>query len=234
MRWTLELAPIFVAQGATFAVERAALSSLEHAVHHLVAIEARELLRPVQVANVIVELLGALGEVGEVAVGQRDVLLPANLLRAANVVIADPVADAARAGVQREPDGVVFVETNLDEMIAAAERAERELPVASKFGVVARRCRARPLQFGDARLGGIGDLAIVAAGGHGDAPLDAFAERVQAPGDRRGASDVSSAIMPQPISTPTAAGTIGALAWRSPCRPWRPCRSGSRASPRPT
>ena len=34
-------------------------------------------------------------------------------------------------------------------------------------------------ELGDARLGRIGDLAVVPAGGHGDAPLDAFAQAVQ-------------------------------------------------------
>src|SRR5579862_3465992 len=71
-----ELAPVF---GAALAVDVMAQLA-QHAVHHLFAIEQRELLRPFQVAQVIVELLGAFLEIGEIAIGKRDVTFFANLL----------------------------------------------------------------------------------------------------------------------------------------------------------
>ena len=49
------------------------------------------------------------------------------------------VADAARARMQRDPDGAVGVFGQLDEVVAAAERAEREPPVL--VVLVGRRAR---------------------------------------------------------------------------------------------
>src|SRR5664279_5623469 len=46
------------------------------------------------------------------------------LLRELDEVRTDPIADAARAGVQHEPHVIGRIETDLDEVIAGAERAE--------------------------------------------------------------------------------------------------------------
>ena len=67
----------------------------QHAVHHLVAIVQRELLRPDQIAEVRGKCGMLLGKVSEITIGQLDVHFPAQILRDPDVVVADPVADAA-------------------------------------------------------------------------------------------------------------------------------------------
>ena len=71
-----------------------------------------------------VELGCALDEVCEVAVGQVDPVRRAVVGRRLDVVLGDLVADAARTGVQEQPDAVVLVEGDLDEVVARAQRAE--------------------------------------------------------------------------------------------------------------
>jgi hypothetical protein len=101
-----------------------ALHRTEDRGHHQVAVRAREALGPVDGEHVVVEVLGALGEVREVHVGQV-VNVPTHvLLREFDEVRADAVADAARATVQHDPDALRLVEADLDEVVAAAERAE--------------------------------------------------------------------------------------------------------------
>jgi hypothetical protein len=79
--------------------------------------------------------------------------------------------------MQRDPDGSVAVFGKLDEVVAAAERAERELPVL----VVLIRRRARVLrellEGPDAGDGRACELDVVASGAHRDAPFDARAYR---------------------------------------------------------
>ncbi len=94
-------------------------------------------------------------------------------------MIANAIAHAARAGVQREPDFVVLVEADLGKMIAAAERAERGFPVLIEIAVVRAGGGFELFELGDARLGRFCDFGVISAGGHGDAPLDAFAQAVQ-------------------------------------------------------
>ena len=53
------------------------------------------------------------------------------LLRQGDEVLPDSVADPARAGVEHQPDRLVLVEADLDEMIAGAEGAEVVLPIAA-------------------------------------------------------------------------------------------------------
>lgn len=70
-------------------------------VHHLFAVEQRELLRPPQLADVAIELDGPLDhQVRQVAVGQLDPRPLAQPLRHLDVVLRDAVADAARTRVQ--------------------------------------------------------------------------------------------------------------------------------------
>ena len=54
------------------------------------------------------------------------------LLRAGHVDLGELLADVARAGVEHEPDGLVGVEAELDEVVAAAERAELQLGAADE------------------------------------------------------------------------------------------------------
>jgi hypothetical protein len=85
---------------------------------------AGEILRPADRLDIIGEILCALGQIGEVPIGQVDALAPHVLLGALDEVAADRVADAARAGMQHHPDPVGLVEAELDKVIAGAQGAE--------------------------------------------------------------------------------------------------------------
>ena len=61
----------------------------DHAVHHLLAVEQGEVLRPPQLGDVPVELRRALLEVGEIAVRQVDPGVAADPLRDGDVVRLD-------------------------------------------------------------------------------------------------------------------------------------------------
>ncbi len=65
------------------------------------------------------------------------------------------------------------------------------------------------LQLGDARLGGRDDRAVVAARRQRDRSLDLLAQRHEVAREQlRFVNCVRTAIMPQPMSTPTAAGMM--------------------------
>ena len=84
-------------------------------------------LRPEHRPGVVLEeRVLAFDEVGQVAVGQgmTELLLLQLLARLLDEVGADPIADPTAAGVQHDPEPVGFVETELDEVVARAERAE--------------------------------------------------------------------------------------------------------------
>src|SRR6185503_4602761 len=81
-------------------------------------------LRPADRFHVIVEAARALLQVSEVAIRKIDAGLAHLVLGALDEVAADAVADAARAAVEHEPDAIRLVEADLDEVVAAAERAE--------------------------------------------------------------------------------------------------------------
>ncbi len=74
-------------------------------------------------------MLGPLGQIGQVTVGELDHpalhVAPGKL----DEVMADGVADAAAARVQHHPHPAGFVETDLDEVIAAAQGADLVDPV---------------------------------------------------------------------------------------------------------
>ena len=113
----------------------------------------RELLGPPDRRHVVVEGLRSFAQVREIPVGQLPVQTKHFLSRDADEVVAELVADSARAGMQHDPDAVAFVEAQLDEMVAAAERTDLRLPLcppAGEFldGFAARReggpSRAQP------------------------------------------------------------------------------------------
>ena len=108
------------------------LEAGHHPVHHLLAVEQRVGLRPAHLAHVVVELVGALLEVGQVAlvVGQPDPEGAAPVARDPDVVLGDLVADAAGAGVQEQPDRPVLVARHLEEVVARAQGAELVAPGA--------------------------------------------------------------------------------------------------------
>ena len=147
-----------------------------HPVHHLLAVEQGESLRPAELGDVAVELGRALDQVGEVGVRQRDPPRLHRRLGDLDVRLGDLVADAPAARVQEQPDRVRLVEADLDEVVAAAQRAELQLPVAGVRRRVEAGLGCQRLELGDARLGGRDDLAVVGAGRGRHGPLDLLAQ----------------------------------------------------------
>jgi hypothetical protein len=86
---------------------RAAARRLEHRAHHQLAVRERIALRPLDRLDVVVEVLAALAQIGEIGVGQVDARALHVLARERDEIAADPVADAARsrcaAGTTRAP-----------------------------------------------------------------------------------------------------------------------------------
>ena len=117
-----------------------------HMPHHDLAVDARVTLRPVHREHVVGVVLAAFRQIRQVLVRQIDHPAAHLLLRQGDEVRADGVADAARAGVQHEPDALRLVETDLDEVIARAERTE----VLEVVGLLqSRMALADLLEIGD-------------------------------------------------------------------------------------
>jgi len=92
---------------------------------------------------------------------------------------ADFVADAARPRVQRQPDGALRILGQLDEVIAAAERAECEAPVLVVLIGVEALGQGERFEAANPRRGCRSELRVVLAGAHRNAPLDALADAPQ-------------------------------------------------------
>src|SRR5699024_11546229 len=101
---------------------------VDEAIHHLLAVGKGERLRPVQFGDVLIEFRGALAQVGVIAVRQLDTRLGALLLGDADVLLRDLVAHSTGAGMQEAPDPAHFVDTQLNEVVAAAQGAELLAP----------------------------------------------------------------------------------------------------------
>jgi hypothetical protein len=69
-------------------------------------------------------VLRALGEVGEVPIGQTTDVPPHVPLCQLDEVAPDDVADTPASRVQHDPEIVVLIQAQLDEMVAATERTE--------------------------------------------------------------------------------------------------------------
>ena len=204
-------------------------------------LRAGVLLRPRQVPPVRVHLRRAGEEHRQVPVRQVGVVRqPA---RDADVPLGQLLADVAGPGVQHQPDPAVvcatLLEADLDEVVAAAERAH--LPHApapsscADLAVAGRRSRRQ----------NVVPAAVL---------QPVYAARV----DRRrrvGVKPTGIAASIAERSAPRSSGRSAAVRWsarrtcrsrcrrrrrpgrapaasRSPSRPWRPCRSARRASPR--
>jgi hypothetical protein len=76
---------------------------VEDARHHQLAVGERERLRPADRLYVVPEQVGALRQVGEVGIGQRDEPALRLALGALDEVAADAVADAARTSSALRP-----------------------------------------------------------------------------------------------------------------------------------
>lgn len=77
------------------------------------------------------------GEVGGArgSVGRESAQAAADALAGGVVVIADRRAEPARAAVRHDPQAIVLVGLQLDEVIAAAERAELQAGAAAAQGL---------------------------------------------------------------------------------------------------
>ena len=79
-------------------------------------------LGPEQVAPVLLHLARPGQEDGEIAIGQA--LVVGQLLRPADMDFRQRLPDVARSRMQHQPDPVLGVEAQLEEVVAAAQRAE--------------------------------------------------------------------------------------------------------------
>ena len=101
-------------------------------VHHELAVGEGVALGPLHHLDVLLE--GGAAQGGEVAVFELCGVL---LLCAAYEGGGDVVAYAARAGVEDDPDALVLVEADLDEVVAGAEGAQlAQCPVLVEAGGV--------------------------------------------------------------------------------------------------
>src|SRR5581483_7237748 len=100
------------------------MHGVDHEPHHLGAVGARVVLCPADRLDIIIEVPRTFGEIGEVPIRQMQLRALRVAARELDEVRADGVADAAAARMQHHPHALRFVQAHLDEMVAAAERAE--------------------------------------------------------------------------------------------------------------
>ena len=145
----------------------------------------RVILAPPKVPHVIVELSGARREVREIRIGERDGELLHHALGLRDVALRHDLADVAGPGVQEDPHaGIVLVDADLDEVVAASQCAAlmRRLP---PLGFVGHRRQIRLHGRREQRRSPwVGILALVEA--HGDPALDRGAQLAAAPGSFEG------------------------------------------------
>src|SRR4051794_3321820 len=153
-------------------------SNLGHdPVEHLLPVQKSKALCPAEIAEVVREILGVLGQVCEVPIGKVDALLLHPVLGLGDVARADLIADATRSAVDRDPDVLIGVETNLNEVIAASECAELYAPAWRELIVKADISRLIVLKGLDTGARRLGDLLVDLAGAHRNAAFDAAANR---------------------------------------------------------
>src|SRR3546814_19301901 len=92
-------------------------------------------------------------------------------------VSADQVAGTPGTRVQHHPDGLALVQADLDEVVAAAERAQLLVHLVDPDLRVPGLDALQPLPqagVGQGRLAAVGHLAVVSsrAVAHGDSPLE--------------------------------------------------------------
>ena len=162
-------------------------------------------LRPVQVMTVGRHLLCTGEEYREVRVGQLGVVGEATRHR--DVVLGKLVADATRSRMQHHPRVVVAVQTNLHEVVAAAECAHlAQCLVGARLHhrreVVEHLPERGPVVriiVGERRFSVLGEP-------DGTTASRRVRSRRSESGRSFAVSDVRTAAMPHPMSTPTAAG----------------------------
>eukprot|EP00754_Rhynchopus_humris_P044062 Rhum_TRINITY_DN3760_c0_g1::Rhum_TRINITY_DN3760_c0_g1_i1::g.11956::m.11956 len=122
-----------------------AAECVEHGLHHELAVLLRVLLRPADGFDVVVEVVAAFADVGEVLVGEVAEVLAHVLLRKLDEREADCVAHAARPRVQHKPHLVVLVEVHLQEVVARPQRPQVVVVVRERQPRVPRR---QPVEAG--------------------------------------------------------------------------------------
>lgn len=126
-----------------FSRERTNLAQSSHGSndfgHHQITICTGIVLRPFDRFEIVIEVAGAFREVRQIDIRQIDGVLAHILTRQLDEVGAHATSNAARTAVQHEPDIFRFIQTDLNEVVAGAERAEwlRSFPRFS-FGCLAR------------------------------------------------------------------------------------------------
>jgi hypothetical protein len=101
-----------------------ALYGRDHIAHHQIAVDQRVILRPVHCADIVLEVLCALRQVGEVLVRQVDHPLAHVLLRQFDEEGSEAIAHAARPRVQQKPDVLVSIKADLDEMVPGTQSTQ--------------------------------------------------------------------------------------------------------------
>ncbi len=158
----------------SFERREVAAQRLEDQFQHFAPVGECIVLRPADRLDVVVEKPGPFVEPGEVAVGEMGVAFLHRLARLGDEVLADAIADAAAARVQHCPNVGAFVEADLDEVVAAAERTH--LPYPFTFVVALHLADLRVLA--NDRLEPPGERCA------GVAPRAGLAVLVEAHGDR--------------------------------------------------
>jgi hypothetical protein len=95
-----------------------------HLLHHEIAVATRIVLSPLDRLHIIAEVIGVLGEIGQIDIRKIDKVLPHIFSGQVDKVNAHAVADPPRPAVQHEPNGLRLVEADLDKVISRSQRAE--------------------------------------------------------------------------------------------------------------
>ena len=149
---------------------------LKRPVCHFVAVVPGELLAPVQVGQVVLELRGVLDQVGQVPVGELNEPALHELPGGFDVEVGDLVADAPAARVEEGPDPALLVQGDLDEMVARAQGPQLSPPVLVRLVVEVQPAGPSGLflQLPDPGGGRPMHAVVVPACGEGYPFLDVF------------------------------------------------------------
>ena len=135
----------------------------QHQFQHRLPVLHRVILRPVHGFDVIIEVLRAFGEIGQIPIRQLNHPTLHVLARQLDEIVGHGIADAPTAGMQHDPDLAGLVQTDLDEMVAAAQGAHLVRP----FGELAegfqqlRMAPGQRFQSGLERTHGLGQYPII-------------------------------------------------------------------------
>src|SRR5262245_57388049 len=89
--------------------------------HQESAISHGEVLRPMDRLHIVIEVVRTLWQVRQIFIRQIDEMLPHIFFGQSDKVTSDPIPYAARPTVKHEPDSVISIKTNLDEVVSSSE-----------------------------------------------------------------------------------------------------------------